>query len=52
MWVDRRTDGQTDMVIPVYPPNFVAGVIKRDVCKTLMPPSPNMKIGLTFDLDL
>ena len=27
---DRRTDGQTDMVIPVYPPppNFVAGAIK------------------------
>ena len=24
---DRRTDGQTDMVIPVYPPNFVAGGI-------------------------
>ena len=23
----RRTDGQTDMVIPVYPPNFVAGGI-------------------------
>ena len=22
-----RTDGQTDMVIPVYPPNFVAGGI-------------------------
>ena len=21
----RHTDGQTDMVIPVYPPNFVAG---------------------------
>ena len=26
---DRRTDGQTDMVIPVYPPNFVAGGIIR-----------------------
>ena len=25
----RQTDGQTDMVIPVYPPNFVAGDIKR-----------------------
>ena len=24
---DGRTDGQTDMVIPVYPPNFVAGGI-------------------------
>ena len=24
---DRWTDGQTDMVIPVYPPNFVAGDI-------------------------
>ena len=23
----RQTDGQTDMVIPVYPPNFVAGGI-------------------------
>ena len=23
----RTTDGQTDMVIPVYPPNFVAGGI-------------------------
>ena len=22
---DRGTDGQTDMVIPVFPPNFVAG---------------------------
>ena len=22
---DRQTDGWTDMVIPVYPPNFVAG---------------------------
>ena len=22
-----RTDGRTDMVIPVYPPNFVAGGI-------------------------
>ena len=29
---DRRTDGQTDMVIPVYPPNFVAGGIKMIVC--------------------
>ena len=25
---DRRTDRQTDGVIPVYPPNFVAGGIK------------------------
>ena len=25
---DGRIDGQTDMVIPVYPPNFVAGGIK------------------------
>ena len=25
----RQTDGQTDMVIPVYPPNFVAGGIKN-----------------------
>ena len=24
---DRRTDGQTDRVNPIYPPNFVAGVI-------------------------
>ena len=24
---DRRTDGQNDMVIQVYPPNFVAGGI-------------------------
>ena len=24
----RQTDGQTDMVIPVYPPYFVAGGIK------------------------
>ena len=24
----RQTDGRTDMVIPVYPPNFVAGGIK------------------------
>ena len=27
---DRRTDGQTDMVIPVYPPNFVVGGIKTE----------------------
>ena len=26
---DRRTDRQTDMMIPVYPPNFVAGGIKK-----------------------
>ena len=25
---DGRTDRQTDMVIPVYPPNFVAGYNK------------------------
>ena len=25
MRADRLTDGLTDMVIPVYPPNFVAG---------------------------
>ena len=25
---DGRTDEQTDMVFPVYPPNFVAGGIK------------------------
>ena len=28
---DRRTDRRTDMVIPVYPPNFVAGGITRVV---------------------
>ena len=26
---DGRTDGQMDMVIPVYPPNFVAGGYKK-----------------------
>ena len=27
----RQTDGQTDMVIPVSPPNFVAGGIIRSL---------------------
>ena len=27
----RQTDGQTDMVIPVYPPNFVAGGIINSI---------------------
>ena len=31
MRTDRRTDGQTDMVIPVYPPNFVAGDIMKPI---------------------
>ena len=31
---DRRTDGQTDMVIPVYPPNFVAGGIITFIFKS------------------
>ena len=26
-YVDRRTDGWTDRVIPIYPPNFVGGDI-------------------------
>ena len=30
---DRRTDGQTDMVIPVYPPNFVVGGINTERLK-------------------
>ena len=29
---DGWTDRQTDRVIPVYPPNFVAGGIKTDTC--------------------
>ena len=33
---DRRTDGQTDMVIPVYPPNVVAGGIKRSIVQKSM----------------
>ena len=28
LWTDRRTDRQTDRVIPMYPPNFVCGGIK------------------------
>ena len=29
LWTDRRTDGQTDRVIPIYPQNFVCGGIKN-----------------------
>ena len=38
LWTDRRTDsktdGQTDRLIPVYPPNFVAGggIISTNNC--------------------
>ena len=36
---DERTDGQTDMVIPVYPPNFVAeGIIKTSARVGYAPP--------------
>jgi hypothetical protein len=29
LWTDREADRQTDRLIPVYPPNFVAGGIKK-----------------------
>ena len=36
-----RTDGRTDMVIPVYPPNFVAGGIIK---------TPQTKDSLQYNL--
>jgi len=27
-WTDGQTDGRTDRVIPIYPPNFVCGGYK------------------------
>ena len=45
----RTTDGRTDMVIPVYPPNFVArGIIKPSTVSTLQQTScaPHHTLGL------
>ena len=54
MQPDRRTDGQTDMVIPVYPPNFVAGgIITPSVycyrnLSGIVKITPTCKVYLTF----